>query len=164
MLPVSTSIVKSQIPSNLELADPEFHKPRPVDMIIGAEIFYELLCIGQIKLVEQPVSMQKSVFGRILLGVVQKIEETQAICLVNICENLESEEGKTYNVSKQLRQFWELEEIDGRPEAQYTQEVAECEDQFKQTCTKDHSGRHCVQYPLRPEVFTLGESRKIAER
>lgn len=80
-------------------------------MIIGAEIFYELLCIGQIQLVEQTVSMQKTVFGWILSGRVKKIEETQANCLVNICENLESEEEKMYNLSKQLRQFWELEEI-----------------------------------------------------
>ena len=36
------------LPGNIELADPYFFKPQKIDMLIGAEIFFELLCISQI--------------------------------------------------------------------------------------------------------------------
>lgn len=38
-----------KILDNIQLADPEFHVAMGVDMIIGADLFWELLCIGQIK-------------------------------------------------------------------------------------------------------------------
>lgn len=103
-------------------------------------------------------------FGWILSGQIHKLEEIQIVRFINICENLELEERKTYSLSKQLRQFWELKEIEGRPEAQYTQQEAECESNFKRTYMKEHLGRYCVQYPLQPAVFTLEESKQLAEK
>lgn len=38
------------IPRNITLADPEFGKPSEVDLI-GAQLFYQLLCVGQISLI-----------------------------------------------------------------------------------------------------------------
>lgn len=35
-----------QIPSNIRLADPDFHKPVHIDALIGAEFFFQLLCVG----------------------------------------------------------------------------------------------------------------------
>lgn len=37
------------IPANLTLADPSFHVPSKVDMLLGAGIFWDLMCIGQIR-------------------------------------------------------------------------------------------------------------------
>ena len=34
---------KLQIPSNLVLADSEFHNNDPIDMLLGAEYFFDLL-------------------------------------------------------------------------------------------------------------------------
>ncbi|KAJ8871477.1 hypothetical protein PR048_027794 [Dryococelus australis] len=38
-----------EIPSSILLADPWFHSPNRIDMLLGAEIFMNLLCIGQLK-------------------------------------------------------------------------------------------------------------------
>ena len=38
-----------QIPSNIKLADPDFHQPAPVDMLIGSGPSLSMFCIGQIK-------------------------------------------------------------------------------------------------------------------
>jgi len=47
-----------KIPSNLKLADIEFHKPNSIDMLIGAEFFFDLLETGKIELGENhPVLM-----------------------------------------------------------------------------------------------------------
>ncbi|KAJ8975110.1 hypothetical protein NQ317_017878 [Molorchus minor] len=48
-----------KIPKHLKLADPNFHVPSSVDMLIGAQLFYELLCIGQISLGENMPILQK---------------------------------------------------------------------------------------------------------
>lgn len=42
-----------QIPDGITFADPaKFDQPSAVDLLIGAEVFFELLCIGKIKLAE----------------------------------------------------------------------------------------------------------------
>ncbi|XP_011858863.1 PREDICTED: uncharacterized protein LOC105556386 [Vollenhovia emeryi] len=38
-----------KIPSNIRLADPNFNVPSDIDLLIGAEVFWQLLCIGQVK-------------------------------------------------------------------------------------------------------------------
>jgi hypothetical protein len=36
------------IPSKIKLADPEFYKPRKIDMLLGAELFFDIMENGQI--------------------------------------------------------------------------------------------------------------------
>lgn len=50
------------IPRNIQLADVEFNKPAPVDALIGARLFYKLLCIGRIP-IDKEASLQKTLFG-----------------------------------------------------------------------------------------------------
>ncbi|XP_046749846.1 uncharacterized protein LOC124413362 [Diprion similis] len=49
-----------QIPTNLKLADETFHVPGKIDMILGAGVFWGLLCIGQIKLGRSQPVLQKT--------------------------------------------------------------------------------------------------------
>lgn len=53
-LPTSTITIDFKLPSHIKLADPNFNISRPVDILIGAEI-YSLLCIGQFKLHNQAI-------------------------------------------------------------------------------------------------------------
>jgi len=41
-----------KIPANLCLADPQFFRPQKIDMLIGASLFIDLLCVAQIKLAD----------------------------------------------------------------------------------------------------------------
>lgn len=53
-----------EIPKNIVLADPEFFKPSAVDALIGVDLFYKLLSIGQISLKNQPDAvLQKTQLG-----------------------------------------------------------------------------------------------------
>ena len=56
------------IPRNIKLADPSFHSPGPVDGIIGAEYFLQLLKQGQVELLGQDIVLQNTVFVWILSG------------------------------------------------------------------------------------------------
>lgn len=51
------SIQDLQIPSNITLADSQFHVPAKIDIPIGADWFWNLLCIGQIKLDKTQLTM-----------------------------------------------------------------------------------------------------------
>jgi len=54
-----------QIPSNIKLADPSFHIPGDIDILIGGDWFWNLLCIGQFKI---ELTMQKTRLGWIAVG------------------------------------------------------------------------------------------------
>jgi hypothetical protein len=49
-----------QIPNNIKLADSQFHRSGPIDILIGAEIFWDLLCVGQIKATKVHPVFQKT--------------------------------------------------------------------------------------------------------
>ena len=55
--------IKLKIPSNIRLADPEFHKPGEIDALVGAEIFMQLICVGQLSLTNGNVILQKTELG-----------------------------------------------------------------------------------------------------
>ncbi|XP_017461913.1 PREDICTED: uncharacterized protein LOC108355259, partial [Rhagoletis zephyria] len=57
---VTLNIASWDIPSNIRLADPDFYKSQRIDMLIGSSLFYELLCVGQIKLAPGLPLLQKT--------------------------------------------------------------------------------------------------------
>lgn len=56
-----------QIPPNLRLADPNFFMSGPIEVLIGADTFWSLLCVGQIKSKHHPL-LQKTQFSWIVAG------------------------------------------------------------------------------------------------
>ncbi|KAH8373689.1 hypothetical protein KR009_002602, partial [Drosophila setifemur] len=57
-----------RIPNNIRLADPEFHKSQKIDLLIGASLFFKLLCVGQINLSAGLPLLQKTLLGWIVTG------------------------------------------------------------------------------------------------
>lgn len=55
-----------EIPQNLKLADPGHFKPGPIDILLGANIFWDLLCVGQVKTNNLGPILQKTHLGWIL--------------------------------------------------------------------------------------------------
>lgn len=52
-----------KMPSNVKLADPNFNVPSDIDLLIGAEVFWQLICIGQIEECKDHPTLQKTKFG-----------------------------------------------------------------------------------------------------
>ncbi|XP_052564237.1 uncharacterized protein LOC128092976 [Culex pipiens pallens] len=68
-LPVTpVDVSQMMLPCDIILADPHFGKPGPIDMIIGAEFFFDLLAAGRRKIVEDGPTLQETVFGWIVSG------------------------------------------------------------------------------------------------
>ncbi|KAH8320319.1 hypothetical protein KR067_006409, partial [Drosophila pandora] len=64
----SLDVSSWNIPSNLTLADPQFFRPQRIDLLIGASLFYDLLCVGQIQLSAGLPVLQKTRLGWVVCG------------------------------------------------------------------------------------------------
>ena len=60
-----------KIPNGIELADPQFDKPRPIDLLIGAGLYYELECSGMIRLQDDQPFFKKTLLGWVVTGKMQ---------------------------------------------------------------------------------------------
>ncbi|KAF0713514.1 Integrase catalytic domain-containing protein, partial [Aphis craccivora] len=158
-IPLSAVNAESiKIPSNIVLADKSYNKPQRIDMLIGIELFFDLLNQGQIKLNENGPILKETKFGWIVAGPVSSnksnLKETQNICL------------STYqvedNLDERIAKFWRLENIDKN--TNYTLEEKACYDHFTKTVRRDDKGKFIVQLPFREDISKLGNSYKNAYR
>lgn len=149
----------SKVMKTFECADPDISSTRQIDMILGSEIFFELLCIGQVKPMGTRAIWQKTVFGWVLSGCVNVEESKQnSACMTMIADY-------TDTLQSQLKQFWELEEIvRPHPSRKGNNEEIKCETHFTKTCAREINGRFVLKLPFRENVNQLGESRSIAEK
>jgi len=77
-IPNITSLVPSEVfprdsinlPLNIRLADPEFHLPRPIDLLVGSSATLSLLAVGQINITNnnQDIYIQKTRLGWVIAG------------------------------------------------------------------------------------------------
>jgi len=56
------------IPDNIKLADPLFHTPQKIDILIGAEHFFDILCEGKLRINPNGPLYQKTEFGWVASG------------------------------------------------------------------------------------------------
>jgi hypothetical protein len=68
------------IPPNIKLADPLFHKTRPVDLLIGAELFSNLLSDGRISQSGHQPHFQETKLGWVIAGSIKLKESLKTSC------------------------------------------------------------------------------------
>ncbi|XP_077255144.1 uncharacterized protein LOC143893524 [Temnothorax americanus] len=135
--------------NGLRLADPQYHRPGPIDILIGAEIFASLLRDGRRVGRKGEPDAFNSVFGWVLVGSVS----TQAPGSTHSFMTLDS-------LDASLSRFWQLDEIPSVPP--YSQEDKRCEELFAQTTRRDASGRFVVSYPFKRDKPCFVGTRQVA--
>ena len=70
------------IPQNIRLADPQFHLPRPVDMLIGSGATLSMLAVGQIYLSKEgsELYLQKAQLGWVVVGGIDTDKVSSVSC------------------------------------------------------------------------------------
>ncbi|XP_038116923.1 uncharacterized protein LOC119769092 [Culex quinquefasciatus] len=146
------------IPGDVKLADPHFYRPGPVDMIIGAEHYYDLLSDGKMKLGEASPTIQNTELGWVVSGVVNGV----AAKLPRVVANQNSAEAEALaEINDLLAKFWELESC--QTPSTHSLEESACEDLFRANTVRDETGRFVVRLPKKQTILqSLGESRSIA--
>ncbi|XP_076660340.1 uncharacterized protein LOC143363667, partial [Halictus rubicundus] len=140
-----------QIPANVQLADPTFYKTAKIDGLIGAEIFYKLLAVGQFTLDNTAVTLQKTRLGWVVTGSLPNQNNTKnRICNLTLDA-----------IHNQIVKFWEVE--DGPQTPVLSREEKHCETHYQSNTTRDpQSGIYTVRLPFKENPTNLGESYHIA--
>ncbi|XP_055585003.1 uncharacterized protein LOC129737864 [Uranotaenia lowii] len=143
------------IPVGIELADPDFLKCEHVDLVLGAESFFEFFVTGnRIHLGNELPMLVDSVFGWVVAGrYASKIPLTSAVCNTATMGRLD----------ELVERFWRCEEIESKQN--YSPEESKCEAHFVNTTTRSPSGRYIVSLPQTESVIErLSGSKAVAER
>ncbi|GFQ90566.1 integrase catalytic domain-containing protein [Trichonephila clavata] len=144
---MDTSEIK--IPSNIDLADKDFGIPGEIDLLIGCELFFELLRPNQLRSPCEKWLFQETVFGYIVVGSSDKFEEN-SYCGLAINSEINSD-----SLNQQLRAFWEIETVD-ESSKEYSLEEEICETQYQNTHYRNEEGRYVVQLPFKKDPNCLG--------
>ncbi|XP_066585595.1 uncharacterized protein [Prorops nasuta] len=154
--------------SGLKLADPWFFEPSSVDVILGADVYCQIVQSGLRKLRVPYLIAQDTSLGWVISGTVNidsagragiQQSRTFANAPVSIMHCLTNDD-----LQKSLQQFWELEELPNlmRP---LSPDEETCEQWFLNSHTRDSSGRFVVRLPFKSEPpFASIDTKQVALR
>ncbi|XP_050339525.1 uncharacterized protein LOC126765898 [Bactrocera neohumeralis] len=152
---VPTEHIKvKKIPENIKLADPSFGVPGKIDLLLGADIFFDFLKEEKLSIENVNYKLQNSVFGWLIYG------------STNISSKLVHCGVVTYfdeKIDNQLKKFWEIESIENKCVNQ-TKEETHCEEHFNNNFKISIDGKFTVALPFKKENINLGDSSLQAKR
>ncbi|XP_063368239.1 uncharacterized protein LOC134656613 [Cydia amplana] len=141
---------------DLQLADPTYHQPSSIDILLGVEVYNEMIQPGLIKGIPgSPIALQTHlgwiISGKVTVGTEREREEKPFISMhLNV------------ELNHMLKRFWELETIE-EEKHKLTAEESKVEEIYEKTTTRDEDGRYIVDLPMRHEPPVLpSNSREIA--
>ncbi|UYV82061.1 hypothetical protein LAZ67_21000637, partial [Cordylochernes scorpioides] len=135
---------------NLLLADPEFYVTKPIDLILGADTFVEIILGQKTDLKHHPIALNTKLGWLVSGRIHSNIKSNTSV--INHC---------TTELDSSIRKFWELEDVP-ISKAQLGTKNA-CEILFKSNLKRDIEGRYSVNLPFK-STPNLGDSRSQALR
>lgn len=156
---IPVDISRFILPANIKLADPNFSQPSEVDLLLGAEVFFDAMSPNKLKMGPGMPILQDTQFGWIVAGPLNispgslnKSDIKHTVC------------NFTKEINNNLIKFWNIEEVStsklpSSPHDEF------CEQHFVDNTTRLENGRFSVKMPLleNPET-ALGESYYMAEK
>ncbi|XP_049300569.1 uncharacterized protein LOC125774382 [Anopheles funestus] len=153
-LPTKPVDVSSWDMPNVTLADPTYHVPGKVDLIIGSDPFWEVHTGRKRSLGAGKPWLVETRFGWAVSGNTVQSSPAPRVCHVATSE---------CPLEAIMTRFWESETISDEPALSVEEDI--CENHFIANTTRDGSGRYVVSLPHKsnPNII-LGASRQIADR
>ncbi|XP_076635445.1 uncharacterized protein LOC143348733 [Colletes latitarsis] len=142
----------------LALADPHIFSSRRINLILGADIYVQIIRSGLRKGPPNTLIAQATSLGWILTGPLRqssKLENNTHYAISLQCSIREA------NLVETLTRFWRTEEVPSISNS-LTEDQKACEDHYTRTHKRDESGRYIVSLPLKSSPAELGESKKAA--
>lgn len=157
-LPTTTnSSIQLSIPDNITLADPYFYKRGKIDMLIGADTYWEIMCNNIFKISPTGVYVQETKLGWIVAGgtAAQGAKIALNSCMLTCTE-------RENKLSEQIEKFWKTEEC--LIKENWSIEEKLCDEHFVKNTIRDKKGKFIVKLPLKDNAIYLGKSYDIALR
>ncbi|KAJ8910531.1 hypothetical protein NQ315_013494 [Exocentrus adspersus] len=145
-----------KIPDYIQLADPDFHVPNKIDMLLGADIYFKVLKPDLIRLGSDLPVLQNTSLGWVVAGSVPISK-----CVTNLSVTLFA---RTEDVNELIPKFWNLEEVTSKrllsPEDKLSEQI------FVDTTKRLENGSFQVNLPFRVNDahLQLGDSYSLASR
>ncbi|CAG7728139.1 unnamed protein product, partial [Allacma fusca] len=138
----------------LKLADPEYYRPRGIDILIGANILNKVMKPAIIHGKDGTPSAQDTLFGWALYGPASVPTAPKVVSLINVTP--------LNDIDATLRKFWEIESI--ATKRVFTPEEEQFVAHFNQTTVRLDDGSYQVSLPFKNKEKALGESKQHALR
>ncbi|CAH2108130.1 unnamed protein product [Euphydryas editha] len=135
------------IPSGIQLADPNFNVPAEIDMLVGAETFWNVLCNSSIDLGKRQPKLHETKLGWLISGHAPHTSQSHSCHFLN--ENID------------LTRFWELDSVNHS--FSMTSEERACEEHFLANTYRNDDGRFVVSMPFKQDPKELGNSYIMAK-
>ncbi|XP_061719409.1 uncharacterized protein LOC133526708 [Cydia pomonella] len=152
--PCRIDLTNIRIPAGITLADPSFYEPSAIDILVGAEVFWDVLGSANIKLGKNKPQLRETSLGWIVCGSIPAYNTN--INESYFCSFL------THNEETNLTRFCELDSVSSKH--RMSQEEQACEKSFLDNTTHDQDGRFVVTLPLKESPDVLGDSYHMAKR
>ncbi|KAG8238077.1 hypothetical protein J437_LFUL018208, partial [Ladona fulva] len=144
--------------SKLQMADPRFYQPETIDLILGADVYGQVVREGLQRFPQRQILAQNTALGWVISGPTKRSESRRSVSssinsLVSLhCAAAQDLEGA-------LQRFWEVEEI---PPSTRTlrPEDERCVQHFKDTHSRDPDGRYIVRLPISSELPVAAEETR----
>ncbi|XP_033311148.1 uncharacterized protein LOC117211419, partial [Bombus bifarius] len=139
------------LPRNIQLADPQFHCPAPIDVLLSTGSTFAALCIGQVNLTqpdEPELRLQKTRFGWVIGG--SPASQTA----------INTFHATTTALQEDLARFWEIDE--GPATTHLSESERLCEEHFRNHVRRTKEGRYIVALPFNEKLSSLGSSKAAA--
>lgn len=143
--------------SDLALADPDFGMPGRIDLLLGADIYADVLLHGRRCGPYGTPTAFETRFGWVLTG-----RTTSSTCSSNHV-SVATHHSSVMSGDDILRMFWEIEESP-RKHSNLSTEERTVVRHFEENYTRSATGRFIVPLPKNPQSKPLGESRSQAVR
>ncbi|XP_050061518.1 uncharacterized protein LOC126551649 [Aphis gossypii] len=143
----------------IQLADPTFHLPGKIDMLIGAEFFYDILQDSKHVGPKGTPILQNSRFGWIVVGCSNNIIKDD---LAHITTNVITCCATYQQLEKQIENFWNIEEVPRVTIMSKEDQISE--DHFIKTFKRNENGRYVVRLPFKETPHSMNSSYDIAVR
>lgn len=144
----------------LNLGDPEYGSPKPIDLLLGLDVWVQMLMEGMVRSKNGLAIAQKTSFGWIVFQGENNVK--QILTRQVLHTSIEKEELSLKSLDETLKRFWEIESL---PTSKLlTIEERECERIFADSHSRRIDGRYVVYLPLNKKLKTLGKSKQIALR
>ncbi|XP_044005614.1 uncharacterized protein LOC122850549 [Aphidius gifuensis] len=148
---------------HLQLADPEFYVPAPIDAIFGADVYSTVLKDGVKKGPEGQPTAQSTELGWVLSGNTLNLGNNTSLCTAskNYHQGVSCQrEEELYNL---VKRFWlQEEQFDTTESSGFSDDI--CMSYFISNYERDTHGRFVVRYQFKKPVDTFGNSFELALR
>jgi hypothetical protein len=165
--PLPTSLIDVEeidLPKDLFLADPQFNKIEPVDLLLGNIIDNDVKLDGKVKL-RDDLTLNHTKLGWTISGAMpgrQEATNSSTHFGTTLLSSFPAPRISNAELSAQMEKFYELEEVES--DSLLTLNEKFCEEFYEKTTTRGPDGKYVVRLQLKPNIDKLGNNLRNATR